>query len=280
MAVLTFSPVSAHFGGIIYSGVSGQDVTVTNAVGVSAVITGFSVDNAQFTVTNVDAVSTVLDPSETCTFSVSSNWTDRFLNSNSYGTVTLNVSGIATGATSSVSYGVSALFDGISINNFTVPYTNTHFGTIAFSGVSAGIVTVTNNIGTSAVIRSVTVDNSYFVLNTAGTLNVLTNNGGTRTFVVSSNWADAYFDGTQVGTISVTVSAEGASSPIGTVTSTVSATFNGLEYIELNVDNDEAAYNFILGKGHKSMPQIYKDGAVFVQSVAELLRLSREGKLK
>jgi len=57
-------------------------------------------------------------------------------------------------------------------------------------------------------------------------------------------------------------------------------TANGREYLELNVDEDEDAYNFILSVGHKSLPQIYSGGKLFVESVAELLRLSREGKLK
>jgi glutaredoxin 3 len=39
----------------------------------------------------------------------------------------------------------------------------------------------------------------------------------------------------------------------------------GVEYTEVRVDLDPAAREFILSEGHKSVPQIYKDGKLLVE---------------
>lgn len=39
----------------------------------------------------------------------------------------------------------------------------------------------------------------------------------------------------------------------------------GVEYTEVRVDLDPAAREFILSEGHKSVPQIYKDGKLIVE---------------
>lgn len=55
---------------------------------------------------------------------------------------------------------------------------------------------------------------------------------------------------------------------------------NGVDYIEVNIDEDAKGYKFIVDSDHKSLPQIYKDGVLFVDNVPALLKMSREGKLK
>lgn len=39
----------------------------------------------------------------------------------------------------------------------------------------------------------------------------------------------------------------------------------GVEYTIVKIDEDESARDFVLGEGHRSVPQIYKDGKLFVE---------------
>ena len=40
---------------------------------------------------------------------------------------------------------------------------------------------------------------------------------------------------------------------------------NGMEYIEINIEESSEAYDFIISKSHRTMPQFYKDGELFVE---------------
>lgn len=54
-----------------------------------------------------------------------------------------------------------------------------------------------------------------------------------------------------------------------------------VEFDEVNVEENEAAYLFLQLEGHKSLPQIYKGKDLFVANGhLGLLRLMREGRLK
>ena len=39
---------------------------------------------------------------------------------------------------------------------------------------------------------------------------------------------------------------------------------NDIPYEEVNIDSDEDAKNFVINEGHRTMPQIYREGALFV----------------
>ena len=39
----------------------------------------------------------------------------------------------------------------------------------------------------------------------------------------------------------------------------------GVEYEEVRVDQDPSAREFIMGQGHRSVPQIYQDGKLLVE---------------
>jgi glutaredoxin len=39
---------------------------------------------------------------------------------------------------------------------------------------------------------------------------------------------------------------------------------NDIPYEEINIDSDEDAKNFVINEGHRTMPQIYREGALFV----------------
>ena len=53
-----------------------------------------------------------------------------------------------------------------------------------------------------------------------------------------------------------------------------------IDFEEVNVEENEAAYLFLQLEGHKSLPQIYKDKNLFVSNgQLGLLRMLREGKL-
>lgn len=39
----------------------------------------------------------------------------------------------------------------------------------------------------------------------------------------------------------------------------------GLEYQEVKIDEDASAREFVLSQGHRTVPQIYKDGALLVE---------------
>jgi len=39
----------------------------------------------------------------------------------------------------------------------------------------------------------------------------------------------------------------------------------GMEYTEINIEEDSEAMDFIMSEGHRTMPQFYKDGELFVE---------------
>ena len=39
----------------------------------------------------------------------------------------------------------------------------------------------------------------------------------------------------------------------------------GIEYEEIKIDENPEAREFVLAEGHRTVPQIYKDGVLFVQ---------------
>jgi len=49
-------------------------------------------------------------------------------------------------------------------------------------------------------------------------------------------------------------------------------TKKGYDFTEVNIEEDEDAYTFVIEEGHKSMPQIYEDGSVFVEGGFEGMR--------
>lgn len=40
---------------------------------------------------------------------------------------------------------------------------------------------------------------------------------------------------------------------------------NDIAFEEINVEQDQSAFDFILSEGHRTMPQIYRDGELFVE---------------
>ena len=40
---------------------------------------------------------------------------------------------------------------------------------------------------------------------------------------------------------------------------------NDIPYMEVNVDNEPLALEFLVGEGHRTMPQIYPNGKLFVE---------------
>lgn len=42
-------------------------------------------------------------------------------------------------------------------------------------------------------------------------------------------------------------------------------TLKGFEYSEVKIDEDQDARNFVLAEGHRTVPQIYKDGKLLVE---------------
>ena len=41
-------------------------------------------------------------------------------------------------------------------------------------------------------------------------------------------------------------------------------TNNDIEFETINIEDDESARDFIISEGHRTMPQVYKDGKLFV----------------
>ena len=39
----------------------------------------------------------------------------------------------------------------------------------------------------------------------------------------------------------------------------------GIEYTEINIEEDSEAMDFIMSEGHRTMPQFYQDGELFVE---------------
>ena len=42
-------------------------------------------------------------------------------------------------------------------------------------------------------------------------------------------------------------------------------TLKGIEYQEIKIDEDSEAREFVLGEGHRTVPQIYQDGKLLVE---------------
>lgn len=53
-----------------------------------------------------------------------------------------------------------------------------------------------------------------------------------------------------------------------------------IPFTEVKIDEDADARAFIVGEGHRTVPQIYKDGKVFVQGGFNGLRQLNEEQLK
>jgi glutaredoxin len=54
----------------------------------------------------------------------------------------------------------------------------------------------------------------------------------------------------------------------------------GIEYEEIKIDEVSEAREFVLAEGHRTVPQIYKDGALFVQGGYQGLSKLTESELK
>ena len=55
----------------------------------------------------------------------------------------------------------------------------------------------------------------------------------------------------------------------------------GVEFEEINIDNDSAAREFIVSAGHRTVPQIYKDGTLFVEGGWQgLSKISKESLME
>lgn len=53
-----------------------------------------------------------------------------------------------------------------------------------------------------------------------------------------------------------------------------------IPFEEVKIDENEEAKAFVLGEGHRTVPQIYKDGKVFVEGGFQGLRKLTEEQLK
>ena len=53
-----------------------------------------------------------------------------------------------------------------------------------------------------------------------------------------------------------------------------------IPFTEVKIDEDADARAFIVGEGHRTVPQIYKDGALFVSGGFNGLRQLNEDQLK
>ena len=54
----------------------------------------------------------------------------------------------------------------------------------------------------------------------------------------------------------------------------------GIEYEEIKIDENPEAREFVLSEGHRTVPQIYKDGTLFVQGGYQGLSKLTESELK
>ena len=57
-------------------------------------------------------------------------------------------------------------------------------------------------------------------------------------------------------------------------------TLKGIEYEEIKIDENPEAKEFVLSEGHRTVPQIYKDGTLFVQGGYQGLSKLTESELK
>lgn len=53
-----------------------------------------------------------------------------------------------------------------------------------------------------------------------------------------------------------------------------------IPFTEVKIDEDADARTFVLGEGHRTVPQIYKDGKLFVEGGFNGLRKLNEDQLK
>lgn len=56
-------------------------------------------------------------------------------------------------------------------------------------------------------------------------------------------------------------------------------TSKGIQYNEVRIDEDQAAREFIVSEGHRSVPQVYKDGKLFVKGGFQGLRQLNDQEL-
>ena len=54
----------------------------------------------------------------------------------------------------------------------------------------------------------------------------------------------------------------------------------GVEFQVIKIDEDADAREFVLGEGHRSVPQIYKDGKLFVEGGFQGLQKLSDQELK
>ena len=57
-------------------------------------------------------------------------------------------------------------------------------------------------------------------------------------------------------------------------------TLKGIEFEEINIEQQPQAREFIVSEGHRTVPQIYKDGELFVQGGFQGLQKLTEEELR
>ena len=57
-------------------------------------------------------------------------------------------------------------------------------------------------------------------------------------------------------------------------------TLKGIEFEEINIEKQPEAREFIVSEGHRTVPQIYKDGGLFVQGGFQGLQKLTEDELR
>jgi len=57
-------------------------------------------------------------------------------------------------------------------------------------------------------------------------------------------------------------------------------TMKGVDFTVVKIDEDNAAREFLLTEGHRSVPQIYKDGKLFVEGGFQGLQKLSDEELK
>jgi glutaredoxin 3 len=52
---------------------------------------------------------------------------------------------------------------------------------------------------------------------------------------------------------------------------------NGIDYVEINIETDDAAREFVVAQGHRTVPQIYYQGRLFVEGGCDgLTKMTRQ----
>ena len=54
---------------------------------------------------------------------------------------------------------------------------------------------------------------------------------------------------------------------------------HGMEFEEVNIEQNESAKEFLLAEGHRTMPQIYSDGKLYVEGGFDGLREKLENEI-